>query len=734
MKTQSLNGTWSYRIGKGPETTQTVPFSTLAVGRSFCKRSFDLDQTKLSKDGKVFLVFDGITYHAWVTVNGTQVGDMLPYSEYRFDITDLVKDTDNELIVELEDINVPFGPTEGWENFGGIIRDVWLYYAADVHIADVFFKTTLLNDYKDADMTVDITLSSDTLSANCWLEVSLSRDGKTVLSYQETPGMSGASHRIENVDLWSPDTPALYQLTVTLMSPSGEKDSYTCNVGFREITCTRHRFLVNGQPVFFKGVCKHEMYDDFGHTITPEQIEKDMSMIKACGCNFVRLVHYPHDKKVVETADRLGLFISEEPGLWWSDTADPEVAAGSLEVLRRTILRDRNHPSVAFWLSFNECYFTEQFLIDSARVCKELDPTRLVSGANCMNNEDTLKYFNICGFDFYTMHPYSNTFERARTSAQILHDKPLLFTEWGGYFVTDNPHLMSDFMDEMTKLYEADSDEGALAGAFYWCWADVNDFNRGFPACKDGVLYEGLVTKDRKPNMIHKAFCDSLARMDVAPVTEADLYEYQALDAIPNGKTALTCNDQGGDLYELTKDGRSLTTKRYWIQRYRRIQTPPILLKEEIPGISLIPKVLTDDMVLTYHISDSCKDSCNNGTCASDLTILGLTCLSKGFPLHGTFEEAAAEVVLVCTDGEEITYELRNGRELTSAFTTIGSSRINPVADKASRFAEFSYRKDFEQYIMNRLDLSIPAGKIVKEVQIRSLNKGYLVLFYGLYL
>ena len=87
--------------------------------------------------------FDGITYAAKVYVNGIYLGEMLPYSEYEFDITEFVKAKDNELLVEIEDISPTFGPSEGWENFGGIIRDVSLVFHEENYIADVFFMQSL---------------------------------------------------------------------------------------------------------------------------------------------------------------------------------------------------------------------------------------------------------------------------------------------------------------------------------------------------------------------------------------------------------------------------------------------------------------------------------------------------------------------------------------------------------------------------------------------------------------
>ena len=216
---------------------------------------------------------------------------------------------------------------------------------------------------------------------------------------------------------------------------------------------------------------------------------------------------------ILDIADEIGLMVSEEPGLWWSDTSDPEVCNGSLEVLRRTILRDRNHPSIMFWLSFNECKFTKEYLIESAKVCRANDHTRLVSGANCMTNEETLEYYNLCEFDFYTMHPYSQTIDRAKESARILNDKPLLFTEWGGHFVYDNPKLLAEFIAEMYKLYLNNSSDGALAGACFWEWSELNDYNRGMPACIDGMLYEGLVDANRNPNLIYQTFSNSIKNL-----------------------------------------------------------------------------------------------------------------------------------------------------------------------------------------------------------------------------
>lgn len=711
MKVQSLNGLWKRRVGKGEFKDVQVPYSTLSVGHSECVKHFDLSE----KSDVVLLKFDGITYYARVTLNGEYIGDMLPYSEYTFDITEKVKEKDNELLVEIEDIEPKFGPSEGWENYSGIIRDVSLIYKNEAYIEDVFFKSELKNNYTEADYCIEVKSKGN---GNKEWFVSLCLGSNEIDSYSFKDG-ENVKRTIKDIRLWSPDSPTLYTLNVKLYSDGTLCDEYKCNVGFREFKCNRHRFVLNGEELFVKGVCKHEMVADSGHVPTLEQIESDLKMIKDTGCNFVRLVHYPHCKATLDIADRLGLMVSEEPGLWWSDTSDPEISAGSLEVLRRTIMRDRNHASIIFWLSFNECRFTEQFLKDSAQVCKELDPTRLVSGANCMSDEDTLKYYNICGFDFYTMHPYSDTFARSLKSAQMLNDKPLMFTEWGGYFVYDNPHLLADFMNSMYKLYEDNSDEGALAGESIWYWAELNDFNRGKPACIDGALKEALVDKYRKPTLIYDTFCQTLKSFGKKTIEE-DKYEFTLLDKLK--KTPMICENIG-DFEGLKEKLRENMPVYHSSMRRRMINVGAMLRQEEINGILKVPAVISADNSPAF-MGEKQTDT---------VTLIGCVSASFGYPLMGGYGEEAVKVTVVC-EGSEESFVLKNGEDITTVHTTLCSSRINPVAQNSTPFARFSYDKNHENYIINRRDLKLSAKKKVKSIRFESVNNNYNVLIYGVYL
>lgn len=714
MFQQSLNGIWEYRVGKGAWGEKQVPYSRLPVGHSEIRRTFDLKKNAKS----VFLQFEGITYFAKVFLNGVPLGEMLAYSEYLFDITAIVRKKGNLLLVELEDIDSEFGPSEGWENFGGIIRNVHLLYGTDARLTDVFFHSTLENEYRDARFKVELTAVAQKGDR---YEISLSRNGTTVISYTQAFGEPDGEHSLAGVDLWSPNAPNLYRLSVRLSRGRTTLDTYECEVGFREFTCDRHRFYLNGKPIFLHGVCKHEMVGESGHCPTVEQVEQDLRMIKESGSNFVRLVHYPHRKETILLADRLGLMVSEEPGLWWSDTANPVVSAGSIEVLRRTILRDRNHPSVVFWLCFNECKFTEQFLVDSAKMCKQTDPTRLVSGANCMNDEDTLKYYNICGFDFYTMHPYAQSFaQRPAISAKKLCDKPLMFTEWGGHYLYNNPKLLGEFIREMIRLYRQHSDEGALAGATFWFWAELNDFNRAKPACYDGVLHEGLMTSDRKPTSIYETFREVWKELDEPPA-ETDYYEPQEpkISGIP--LAGVSPKHTPKEVIEAVK-----------------IPGPPHLsvqrCRKEIPNGPVLPRIPPKGVEREpWMLSDGDSAVFKGPAIGACVRILGAVSLGKGYPILGEYGETGATVSVAFADGSEQSFPLRNGVEFTTAFTTLSSSRIEPIAERASPHAKFGYDRNFENYLLNRLDLDLGGEKQVESVTVSSAGNGYHLLIYGVF-
>jgi len=710
----NLGGVWQYRIGRGAWGEIRVPYSAHPVGHSEVKRLFDCDMSRKH----VFLRFEGITYAAEVFVNGVSVGKMLAYAQYDFEITHLVKEKDNELLVLIEDITPVFGPSEGWQNYGGIIHDAYLLYAGESYIEDVFFSSELKNGYKDALVKLNVKTVSGKKDA---LHISLLDGDKVLFSEERGAESLEAEFIVKGITVWLPENPKLYTLRVLLADADGNEDTYEASVGFKEFAHDGKHFYLNGEKIFLAGVCRHEMIGESGHTPAIEDVERDFRLIKEAGMNYVRLVHYPHDKRTLDIADRMGLLVSEEPGLWWSDTANREIHEGSIEVLRRTIRRDRNHVSVAFWLCFNECRFTETYLIESAKACREEDPTRLVSGANCMSDEDTVKYYEICGFDFYTMHPYAQTFDRAAKSAKVLQGKPLLFTEWGGHFVYDNPKLIREFIESMISLYKNPGENGTLAGATFWEWAEMYEFGRGTPACIDGILKEGLVDINRNRTMIYDAYKNAWAELYKEGRAE-DAYEYRAFETV-SGMTALACENEGGD-YESFMQAAHEPIGRFLVnKRVRKLKVGPKLQKAEEAGMYPVPLILDDGIELVFGCGREIEKA----------VLLGGVSLPKGYPIAGEYGESVMDVVFEFEGGEEEMITLTNGADITCAMTTFGPSKIYAASENGVRFAEFNYDRNHENYKIDMLRLAPEKKGKVLRIRLKSSGRGYKTLVYGLF-
>src|SRR5271157_563420 len=372
-----LNGQWERRVDGELYDLVPVPSSLRPSGYYQLRREFLLPE--LSAHQRAMLHFDAITYFGRVAVNGAELGTMGPYVPYEFDFTHQVRKGSNAVEVAISDLipdpsgagkdELALGVNPGWEAYGGIIRDVYAEVRPATFIDNVRFGYKLSPDYTKATCQVEVMLSSETETA-AQVEVVLLRAGQEVARQEKMGSVSSGSSAVElGFDLpapvlWSPDEPNLYELRASLRSDHG-MDRWSCRTGIREVVTRGPDFLLNGRRLVLKGVCRHDMWKEQGFTLTRQQMEQDMRMIKALGANFVRQVHYPHHRFVVELADELGLLVSEEPGYWNMDfsTMPHTMIELGYRIMERTIRRDWNTPSVFAWLLSNECTLT----VDSLR-------------------------------------------------------------------------------------------------------------------------------------------------------------------------------------------------------------------------------------------------------------------------------------------------------------------------------------------------------------------------------
>jgi len=720
---QSLNGLWDYRIGDGVFSKKLVPYSDLCVGFSECVIDFNAEHSS----DRAFLVFEGITYRADVELNGVFLGTLSPYIEHRIEITEALKATDNKLSVKICDMGMPFGPSTGWENYSGIIRNVFIEYTNCNFISDITWHSSLSNDYSNAVCYIDC--KTENKAGNSELCAILKDRNGFVIGTGIADSDGKITFEVASPALWSPASPQLYTLECSLYFNGECVDFISQKVGFKDFAIKSRRFYLNGSPFFILGVNKHDLFADKGHTYSEAELRKDMQLIKNSGCNFVRLVHYPHNKKVIEIADEIGLLVSEEPGLWWSDMKNKETCEGALKTLEGTIKRDKNHISIAFWLSFNECDFTLEFLKASAELARKTDPYHMVSGANCMDLEMTKENFLKCGFDFYTMHPYAPTVDRILESAEFLSEMPLLFTEWGGYFCDRNERLFREFIRTIVKLSKNSEDKAVLAGAVFWEWAETYDFNRGEPACVDGILHEGLVDIYRNPTPNLHIFTEEFSKLYL-PDTDRkySITVSDFIEASEDCKAIATDNVEYNEAAweSMLKDSKR-PIKDYALRSVREIKKGPVL-PEKVHFIGNLPVNLSEK---PFVLSEK-ELTIPIGEAASEIYIIGNTSMPVGFPIESSYGEPVSEYTVEYEDGTTEKHLILNGYDITTATLLHGSSRINPVAARSRRVITFSYDKNWEQYIINLGTVKTDYNKKIRFLHMRCINQGFYPLIYGI--
>ena len=332
------------------------------------------------KGGRVILHFGGVYSGHQVWVNGKEAG----YSEdsclpSEFDITDLVKEGDNTLAVRV------FKWTDGsyledadhWR-MSGIHREVLLLYQPQVAICDFGVRTKLDSDYTNAALWVRPVIAMDPdADVRSWNVVGRLYDpsGAKVgddmkitaaeIYHEKYPQRDNVHYplleqKVENPLLWTAETPHLYTLVLSLYDAEGALvEARSTKVGFREVKISGQQFLVNGVPVKLYGVNRHDHSEYGGKSVTREEMEADIRLMKQFNFNSIRTCHYPNDPYIYDLCDKYGLYVMDEAnlethGVGGQISNEPTWVSSFMERATRMVIRDRNHPSVVFWSLGNE--------------------------------------------------------------------------------------------------------------------------------------------------------------------------------------------------------------------------------------------------------------------------------------------------------------------------------------------------------------------------------------------
>ncbi len=519
----SLAGSWRRSVAGVPIDRIAVPGSYPPMGQ--CTLDFNFERPWPAADEqRVFLVTEGVLATAEFTTNGQHIGAAGPWARYRFELPRGLLGQRNVIAAQVRDTSEGFGPPPGRRFDAGLVRTIWLENRPAAFIDDVHFRTELNDDCTAAACTVAVTFDGLVRQA---AEVVLTDAANGQVAARSRATIDApAQFTVPSPRLWSPQSPALYRLTVTL--PGSSDEPWSEQVGFRRFAVDGRGFRLNNQPLVLKGVCRHEFTSASGYSPSLDEVRRELAAIRHAGFNYVRLVHSPHGPEVCRIAAELGLLVSQEPGTCFYDLSDPAIYGPAYECLIRTVQRDRNVPSIFAWLIYNECDPNTDYAVRAAGEVRALDPGALLSFADCSGKHDQIKAMVAAAdLSYYGINVYDPWPKAYLDRMAVFTDRPLVFTEWGGLLAIGNPRIASTLCETFTRHVQPHA-EPRMAGCSFWVWADYEEKSRPGPAAIDGWTVEGLLDGRGRPRQELRILSRMCLEMDQPPIVRTAAIEVLA--------------------------------------------------------------------------------------------------------------------------------------------------------------------------------------------------------------
>jgi beta-galactosidase len=377
------------------------------------RRTFTLPSADAGK--VMWLEFDGIYRNALIWFNGHCIGrDVSGYAPIHFDVTPYANPGGTNVLL----VRVDATRSEGWFYEGaGIYRHVWLVTTDPVHVGHwgTYLATTSLAG-SNATIAVQTTVTNQSALAvtGSLTATILDTGGNSVTAATAALTLAAGQGLIvtqtlsvANANLWSLQTPYLYNLVSTVSNQNAVADIYNTPFGVRTVSIdSTNGVFINGQHVWIQGMCNHQDHAGVGSAL-PDRLQYfRIERLKQMGVNAYRTSHNTPTAELLEACDRLGMLVLDENRRCGSD---PE----SLGQLQRMVLRDRNHPSVFCWSLANEEFYVQgntngvAVMTAMQNLVHSLDSTRLCTAALNSWGSGFSSVLDVNGFNYQLGQPDS---------------------------------------------------------------------------------------------------------------------------------------------------------------------------------------------------------------------------------------------------------------------------------------------------------------------------------------
>jgi len=493
-----------------------IPHDNNPVGSY--KRTFTIPDSWIGR--QIFLHFAGVNSAFYVWVNGQKVG----YSEdgktpAEFNITKYTRKGVNSVAAEVYRYSDgAYLEDQDFWKISGIERDVYLFSTPNIYLRDYFALSTIDDKYINGifKLTVDIKncLSNQVNNYMVSFEL-LDKNGNSVFTSKKSKSITISANAeakavfedsVKNPTKWTSETPNLYTLLVSLSDETSKTiETVTSKTGFRRVEIKDQQLLVNGVPIYIKGVDRHEHNPRTGRAVTEEDMLNDIRLMKQFNINTVRTSHYPNNPRWYELCDEYGIYIIDEAnieshGMGYSANRtlgnNPEWMEAHLDRTIRMVERDKNHPCIIIWSLGNEAGDGVNFTATYNWI-KKRDASRPVQYERALQGSNT---------DIYC--PMYTRFSALYSYTQSINTKPLIMCEYA--------HAMGNSVGNLQDYWNLIYAHKELQGGCIWDWVDQGvwkknekgeeffayggDFGPPGTPSDGNFLCNGLIQPDRKPN------------------------------------------------------------------------------------------------------------------------------------------------------------------------------------------------------------------------------------------